>query len=123
MKAVRMALVGAVVASSLGLVAPAAQADTVVNSTIVEYVYNAVRDRACTEEHGYGVVNCSETIDPIIADAVGQADPVVEIALWAVAVARQEAEELPGTVARQVNYVYCWMVDPTDPYCSGIIQP
>ena len=96
------------------------------NTNIVEETWDDVRARVCTEEHGYGVVDCSQQVDPIIAGVVETIRPASDLANEtldsAEATATQLAEDAPGIVEDRVNYVYCWMVDPENPYCRGIIR-
>ena len=112
---------GAAAILASGAMAGPAQASTIVQDTI-----NAVRDRVCVEEHGYGVVDCSQTIDPVVGEIGNTISPATDLVVEGVNTARETAEWAaengPGIVKDEVNYVYCWMVNPTNPYCTGIIR-
>lgn len=105
------------------IVASGAMAGPAQASTIVQEAIDAVRARVCVDEHGYGVINCSETIDPVVDEVGNTISPATDIVIEKVNTARETAdwavENGPGIVKDKVNYVYCWVVDPTDPYCQG----
>ena len=114
MKAIRLVTMSAVVVASLGF-APAALA---YDSTIVEDTIELVRDRVCTDEHGYGVIDCSQEVDPYVQEVKDRVGPVVSTAVDTAKMAVEEAEKVPGIAEETVEYVVCWMVYPEDPYCQ-----
>lgn len=101
----------AVLFAAASIVASAAVA-TPANAQVVDEVVDDVRARVCVEEHGYGVVNCSETVDPYVDPVKPWANYAVGLAFWAVFGG-------PEIVKGQANYAYCWMVDPENTYCEG----
>lgn len=90
-------------------------------TTLVERAEKEVRARVCKEEYGYGVINCSETIDPYVDEVDAIADPVVGLvagkAFEVVGDAQEWVQRAPGYLEEQVHYVSCWMLDPTNPEC------
>ena len=111
-------LFGAAAIVASGVMATPAKAQEVVDELVDD-----VRARVCVEEHGYGVVDCSATIDPHVDEVKDTIEPVVESAegwaRFAGAVAWAVVQSAPGVG----NYAYCWVVDPENPYCQGPLHP